>query len=629
VTKFVQATLRWQRWLLAATLVLSAVAVVPPAIKPFMLPKATVVVVGALALVALATARWVWERQLRLPRSPVTTAVTAFAVALVVATASSGSPWTSVIGAYDRYNGLVPYLAYLVVFVAVVTLADPTLVRLLTRTALVALGMVVGYGLLQAVGADRIGWTAVELGRTFSTFGNVDFSAAWAAAVSALTLTTMLSQSERRAWRVYAALLLPMTLVYLFLTGTSQGPVVALVALFWAGMVLVIAPGSWMRGVAARNSRRALGVSLGAATLLGIAVVAMLPLLRAQLDQALVERPAFWAAAVQIFADHPVVGTGLGTYGHHFLAYRPESHAVTYGNIIADVPHSVPLAMFANGGLLLGLSYLLAIILVGFVLVRALLRPGQSNRSTVAGFGGVWLGYQAQSMISYDAPPLAVLHWLSAGVIVATAAPPRWREVRLPGSAPSRAVDKRGRKRGPLRVPTSTRVLHGMIGLFALAAAWVTLYPLRADVLAATAGPLSSSGRVEAAIQRLNDAAQLNPAEPSYVFQVARVHESIGDDAQAAAAAAEAAHSDPGSAYYALYAGWQADVGGEVTAATSWYREAASRDPRNPAVLTEVAAFFLEEGKTDVAEEYAARALALDPNHAKAREQLDAVAEQQ
>jgi O-antigen ligase len=76
------------------------------------------------------------------------------------------------------------------------------------------------------------------------------------------------------------------------------------------------------------------------------------------LDASLSERREFWSAGVGIFRDNPVLGTGLDTYAHHFLAYRPASHARV--NLIAttDAPHSVPLGMFTNGGVILGLAWL-------------------------------------------------------------------------------------------------------------------------------------------------------------------------------------------------------------------------------------------------------------------------------
>lgn len=629
---FPESTLRAQRWLLAAMLFGSAVIILPPAVEPFMLPKMTFLVFLAVAIAALGAARAVWSRTIRMPVSATTAAVGAFGLALLVSTVTSSSPGTSVIGFYSRYTGLVPYLVYLLVFLAALKVTDSSFTELIRRTALVTLGLVVAYGLLQAAGVDPIAFQDLRLGTTFSFLGNVNFSAAWAGAVAALGLTTALMPGEPRPWRIFAAVLTPLAVLYAFLTGTSQGPVVVLVSLGWAALLLATAPDSRVRREVRHHRAMALGVAAVAAAVAGVVLVAALPYLRAQLDQALVERPAFWSAAVRIFADHPVTGTGLDTYGHHFLVYRPASHALAVGTATTDAPHSVPLGMFANGGLLLGLTYLAVVALVGVALIKGAARSQGALRLALAGFGGVWLGYQAQSLISFDVPPLAFLHWLSAGVIVALAGPPRWREVALPGPAATRPVNRRGKAYGAVRVPASTRILHGAAAVLAVAALWFAAYPLRADLAAASAAPLTAEGRFDAAAGRFQQAADLNPTEASYSFLVARAEDAAGRHERALSAAGEAARRNPGTVEYALYAAQQAAEAEMPKVAQRWYRLAAQRDPRDPPVLNAAASYLGATGDLRAAEELLRRSAALRADSAtfallgRARAAMDDVA---
>jgi O-antigen ligase len=622
---FPASTLRWQRWLLAAMLLASAVLIVPQAVEPFMLGKMTFLVLLTLALLAVGAARAVWARSVRLPVSPVTIAVAALGVALVLSTVTSFDRWTSLVGFYGRYTGLIPYLSYLAVFLVVLRVTDLGLVRLLTRTALVALGAVVAYGLLQAAGLDPADLRDIGLGTTYSFFGNTNFSAAWAGATTAFALTVALSTAETTAWRVYAALLLPFTLIYIVLTRASQGVAVAALALGWVVLVLALTPGSRVRRAAAGRRTAVLGVVAAATVLLVVGVLATLPFLRAQLAQSLVERPDFWATALGIFADNPVLGTGLDTYGHLFLEYRPADHAIANGRGTTNAPHSVPLGMLSNGGLVLGLTYLVTVALVGVALVRGAFRAVGPERVALAGFGGVWWGYQAQSLVSFDTPPLAFLHWASAGVIVALAAPPRWREVRLPGPVVARAVNKRGKPTGPLVVPTSTRVLQGAIALVTLVAAWFAVYPFRADLVAASAAPLTSTGRLDEALVRFDKAARLNPGEPSYPFLIARTHDVAKRHDMSLAAAAEAARRAPGSVLYPLFAAQQAKQSKDPAAAAAWYREAVERDPKDPPVLLEAAAHLQSIGATAEARTLVERVLSQDPSNADAQKFLAAL----
>jgi putative inorganic carbon (HCO3(-)) transporter len=608
---FADSTLVWQRWLLVAMLFGSAVIILPAAVDPFMLPKATFLVALAVALAGLGVARALWARSFQLPVSAVSVAAGAFALALITTTVTSPTLLASVIGFYSRYTGLVPYLAYLLVFVVVLRVADAGFLRLLTRTALVALGFVLGYGLLQAAGVDPLGFPDRGIGTTFSFLGNVDFSAAWAGCVVALCLAVALCRTEATGWRWYAAVLLVPTTVYLVVTGTVQGPVTAAVAAVTTVAVLASGPTTRLGGVLARHPRRTAAVAAAAAVVGASAGALALVSFRSQLERALVDRPEFWAAARDIFVDHPIIGTGLDTYAHHFLAYRPTSLALSDGADTTDAPHSVLLGMFSNGGLLLGLSYVAVVVLVGVALLRGIRDVSGPARTPFAGFAGVWVGYQAQSFVSFDVPPLALLHWLSAGVIVALAAPPRWRAIPLPGQPASRPVNRKGKTYGAYAVPTSTRILQGAVVVVALAALWLAAYPLRADLVTGSAEPLANSGQVDEAVDRFQRAAALNPAEASYPFLAARGLEAVDRPEGAFRAAAEAARRDPGTVQYALFAGRQARRAGLEEEAERWYRNAVARDPNDPPVLNEVAAFFLDTGQPEEAEELASRSLSL------------------
>jgi tetratricopeptide (TPR) repeat protein len=614
---FVESTLRVQRGLVAAVLFGSTVIFVPAMVEPFMLPKATIAVALAVVLTALGAARALWAREVHLPVAPVTAAVAAFAFALVIATVTSATPLASVIGFYSRYTGLAPYLAYLVIFFVTLRLADLAFVRLLIRTALVALGFVVTYGLLQAAGLEPLGYNEDSLGGSasflgnFSFLGNTNFSAAWTGAVSSLALITALSPAEHRAWRIVAALLLPWALLYTVLTGSAQGPITAAIALASTGLMLAAAPDGRLREAVAARRGLVLAVAGGVVAAIGVGLAVVLASARSQLDRALVDRPEFWQAALRIFSDNPVLGTGLDTYAHFFQAYRPTSLAITDGVATTDAPHSVPLGMLSNGGLLLGVAYAAVVVLVGVALVRGVLHAQGPTRLAVAGWGGVWLGYQAQSLISFDVPPLALLHFLSAGIIVAFAAPPRWKAIALPGPAAARPVNRRGKQYGAYTVPTSTRVLQGAVAAVALAALWLAAYPLRADLTAASAQPLANSGRIDEAIDRFNGAAELNPAEASYPFLAARGHDALGQHADALASAAEAARRDPGTVQYALFAASQAEDAGDEEAARRWYRDAVARDPNDPPVLAQAGSYLLGAGDAQAAEPLLERSVAL------------------
>jgi tetratricopeptide (TPR) repeat protein len=610
---FADSTLRWQRWVLAAMLLGSAAIMVPGAVltEPFMLPKITFMLACALALVGLWAARALQDRRTAVPVAPLTVSVALFVAVLVITTAVSPRPWTSVIGYFSRYTGLVPYLVHVVALLAALRLVDLPFGRTLLRTGVVSLTVVAGYGLVQAAGLDPVEYTDLSLGATFSTMGNTNFGGAWAGAALAFALATALSRDEERGWRLYAAALVPVGLLYAVLTGTSQGPVVAVAALGATALVALSDRDHPVRGWVAGHRSVALGALAAAVAVVLAVLLSARSFLSAQLDQALVERPQFWSAALDAWRDHPVLGTGLDTFAFVFLQYRPAEHALANGTSTTDAPHSVPLGMLSNGGIVLFVAWLLVVALAALAVLRGLRRVHGPERAVLAGFTGVLVGYLLQSLVSFDEPPLALLFFLCAGAVTALAWPSVWREVRLPGAAPAPRITKRGKPAGRVDVPNSTRALQGAVVLVLLVAMWFGLYPLRADRTAAQGAPLSASGRVQEAVANLERASALNPGEARYLYIAAQLLQQIGAGQAALDAGERAARRDPGPVEYVLLAARQAEALGDLEKAARYYAQAVERDPRDPLVLNEVAVFRLKQDDAARAESLLVRSVSL------------------
>jgi O-antigen ligase len=110
------------------------------------------------------------------------------------------------------------------------------------------------------------------------------------------------------------------------------------------GFVLAISRGAWISLAAAfalkplltpgrRLGRRVAAAALAAAGAAAVAAAFYLtfPLMRERIDQLVMNagelsRPAMWRGAWRIFEDHPVLGSGAGSYDALFEAYRPEGN---------------------------------------------------------------------------------------------------------------------------------------------------------------------------------------------------------------------------------------------------------------------------------------------------------------
>lgn len=596
-----------QRMVIAVVLGLTAVSFWRPLLDPFMVLKVTVLVLGALVLVALAGVRALRAARLTVPGPPVLWLVAALALALMLATASADNVALALVGQNRRSAGSLSYAAYLAIFLVAVRLYAGDRARGPAQALLLGLAAVTAYGLLQVAGLDPFAWSTGGLDATFSTMGNINFAAGYVGTVVPLAAAVALFPVWSRPWRVTGVVLFVLGAVYLFANGSAQGPVAAA-----AGLVVVIAALLLSRrrggGLATPGARWLLGA--GAAVALGVTAVVAL---RAapEVVAGLSERRYFWRAAVDIFADHPVVGAGFDSFRDQFTRYRAPEHAVFLGYDGADSPHNVPLGMLSGGGLPLLLSYLAFVVYTGFALVRGLLARPSERQWALAAFGGVWAAYQVQSLVSVDVPGVTHLHFVSAAIVLAVARPPRELSLRLPvtpaarGSLLPRAGSGAGR-------PLAGAALAALL-VIALVAAWTATRPLRAD-LAAGSGTRKADASEK--VDRLAQAVRLAPWEAEYRLAHGRALIEAGATGAAYREALKAADLRRGSSKLALGAADFARRSRDDELAETWTERALERDPNNPVLLEDVAAVLRERGDATRADELEQRAARLRVEHA-------------
>lgn len=587
------STLRWQRRVLLATLVLGCLVVLPAFLNPIMLPKATVLVLGAVVITALGACGDVLRGRLRLPASPALGALLALVAVMAVVTVFADDPGTSLLGRYSRHAGAAAYAAYAVLLVAVVAAYRGRRLTSLTAGLLGSLVAVLAYGTVQLVGADPLRWSSGRDEPVFSFMGNTNYASAYVGILVPLVLAAALQRRLALTWRASAAALVVWALVYVVLLRALQGPIIAVVGMLLVVVAAVDVP-EWFRRAARAGTGARLALAAGAAGTAVLAVAAA-RLVVADLPSSLHQRTQLWTAAWRMFLDRPVLGTGLDGYGDHFLASRPIAHATERGLAVADAAHQVPLSMFAHGGALLGAAWVAFVVLIGVALVRGLRRTGGDRRVLLAGYGGSWLAYQVQSLVSLDVPPVAVLHFVTAGAVLVLAEPGRVLELRLP----------------PLPRPASL-VAAGLLIVLAVSAVGQVVRPLRADANAALAIQANADGDVAAALDAGARALRFNPVEPSYqraqAKRIARLDERRG-----LAELVRAAEMEAGSVTYAEDVVALAAKLGEDRLAQAWREEQLRRDPYNVRLLLRSAERRTSEGRHDEAERLLQRALEVQP----------------
>lgn len=596
---FDERTLRLQHRIALAALAASWIVVWRTSFEPFMLVKATAVHLAAVAVLLVALVRLAVTGRVVVPRSGVVYGAAATVVAMVVATATSSVPALSVAGVYGRFSGLALYGAAAVLLLAVARTGDGSrTARWLVTAVALAGGTVGAYALLQAAGVEPFDWVTDYGDATFSFLGNPNFAAATMGIAVPAVIWFALDRNRPPGRRGAAAVGASALVVAIITTESVQGLACAAVG----GAVLAVAwaldqPDQRRRAVlAAVAAAGALAVAVGAAAVLRLGAGDVLA--RAgNVDQ----RSSYWAAAVDMFLDHPVTGVGLDMYASHYREHRPLEAALELDvGVTADAPHNVVLNMFASGGVVLGLPYLAFLVLTGWALVSGLRTLRGRDRLLVGAVGGVWAAYQVQSMVSIDVPSLAVVHWISAGGIVALRAGAP-HVLRLPW-APTEAPRGRGRPKGGAarhRSNARARPAVAIATLVGVVAAVLVVRPVQASVEARTAEANRQAGELRPAFDAATRAIERAPWRSDYWSLRATILYEGDEPERALADMLEALEREPRDMTLLVNCGRIALDAGDVDRAGRCFTTAVSVEPQAPELLIEVAEFEAEHGDAD------------------------------
>lgn len=624
---FTARTLLWQRRILSAAVVLSALVFWRAAFSVFTMPKATVILLATGALLGVSAVRVARTRRVVLPASPLLWPLAAFATALVVATIVSHNPLVSIAGRGGRMTGLAMYGVYIIVFLACVRLYRDHSPAHLAKAFLLVAAPISGYGFLQLAGADPYGWSFDEYGPpVFGTLGNPNFFSAWVGMVAVLGLWGALTRTLTPVWRVFAGLVGLACATAAALSYSLQGP-----AAFTAGAGLFLAV-----AVATVPSplRRHRWTVLAAAGVAGTGLLAAIsagvgPLAQLR-DMALGSyrsRSELWASALAMFGDRPLLGQGLDMFAERYWIFRSPEVAAARGLFRdVDTPHSVPLDMLSGGGLVLGLAYLAVLVAVGWALARGLRTLQGEQRLLLGAFGGVWAAYQVQSLVSINVPVIALVGWVAGGVVMALGGGVVLRERALsgtpalsaaPSARPGSKKKKRQKRTEPVErlVPLSAPVTAGIAAL-AVMGLVLALVPLVADVNAGTgrtlAGRAGESGR--GALESYTRAVRLAPWDSRYPARLARELNRYGDIGEAFAMFDIAWRRAPGRLFRSTVPA-QTALRRDGVDARIWYDRALEADGwLTPSVLRDAGRERLAEGDAEGAVDVFRRAVAAHPD---------------
>lgn len=395
---------------------------------------AKLLVVRLLTLAILVS--WLFSPQgarVRLRRGPMDILLLGFLGAVLVSTVLSVSFTTALIGKYKRYEGLLTFFNYgLLYFLAAQIFRSPKHVSRLSKAMVGTAYIVAAYGILQFLGLDPINWgekLPFEARKAFSTFGNPDLLAGYLVLVSPMALAEFMSAAETRVKVIRFAgfMVIAGALVLTFTRGAWIGAFVGL------ALLLVLA-----RRYLAAN-RVGLGALAGvfAAVLAGI--VALGSRAGAELDlwervRSMTQitegsagsRLEIWKSGLAMITDRPLFGFGPDTFRLMSQRYETLRYVkMTGGTTVADNAHNYVIQIGAGAGLI-ALALLTAFLI--YWLARSLAPAGDdagtshdSYPLTRAGLYAGAVAYMVHLLFGISLIGSSAPFWLLLGAMMGTA----------------------------------------------------------------------------------------------------------------------------------------------------------------------------------------------------------------
>ncbi len=325
---------------------------------------------------------------------------------------SSDSPITQgIYGVFGRNTGFLTYLFLGVIAIAATQILSQRHFMLTLTAFLIALAVNLVYGLWVLINGDFLGWQN-NYGALLGTFGNPNFISSFLGMGFSLVFALAFKSSAR----LRIALLLGLLLIAWQLREADSLQGIGVAAL-GVGIVSYF----WLRHKTQSEAWSFAFLITGAISS-AVAVAGALgsgPLKQALAQPTVALREQYWSAAITMANSHPLLGVGMDSYGDWYRRAREPQALITPGpNTVTNVAHNVFLDIFAFGGYPLLILYVLITALGAYSIIRAVKR-NKNYDPVLVGITVLWVGYQAQSIISINQIGLAVWGWLINGLAIA------------------------------------------------------------------------------------------------------------------------------------------------------------------------------------------------------------------
>ena len=382
---------------------------------PFNSPKLWIILILASTLVGYLLVKF-QEKDLIKTHLKIILLVAMFAISITLSVFTSDVPITSFIGETQRRNGFICYISLAIIFMYTMLTINYHHISKLFKSALFTGFILSIYGLLQSTGNDFVKWNN-PYNSVIATVGNPNFSSAIMAVLATICFGVIFLESFSRFYKMSAFLTFLLLTLTIYRSDASQGLV-----------SLLVGTGSLIIFYSYRKNKKIglciFGVGLSGFFLLVLGMLQYGPLKSFIYKDSVSVRGFYWRAGIKMLEDNLFNGVGLDRYGANFKLYREPAYSVRYGfDITSTNAHNVPIQMFATGGLLLGISYLLIVVVTLMAGAKAIKFLPLAKQKIMITLLASYLAFQAQTLVSIDNIGISIWGWVISGSIIALAQP--------------------------------------------------------------------------------------------------------------------------------------------------------------------------------------------------------------
>ena len=342
----------------------------------------------------------------------ITSLVLAFcAWQFVVFFASGSNKLQQLFGIYGRNTGLITYCGLAAALLAAVFASNHRFLKRCWKAFFIAGGFSIGYGVMQVLQIDPLPWAYIY-SRISGFLGNPDFQSSFVGLMSAAAVAQVLNNKYSLAKKSGLIVFSFTGLLVAYKSGSQQGPLVFMIGVAVVAFIFI----------RTKHSKYFFASYVGFLTVGFIAVVLGSlnkgPLAELLYRGSVAARGDYWRAALKMTREHPVFGVGMDGYGDWYRRSRDSVAIARSGaTTLADAAHNVFLDISASGGIPFILIYLAITGLVIVSLWKVVARA-KTFDPYFASVAAVWIGYQAQSVVSINQIGLAVWGWILSGTII-------------------------------------------------------------------------------------------------------------------------------------------------------------------------------------------------------------------